>query len=53
MDTVIMGNSRLYEIMQQKDALYAKPDFSEEDGILASELEGEFAELNGWDPFAA
>ena len=42
MDTVIMGNSRLYEIMQQKDALYAKPDFSEEDGILASELEGEF-----------
>lgn len=49
MDTVIMGNARLYEIMQQKDALYAKPDFSEEDGILASELEGEFAELNGWD----
>ena len=49
MDTVIMGNSRLYEIMQQKDALYAKPDFSEEDGILASELEGEFAELNGWE----
>ena len=49
MDTVIMGNARLYEIMQQKDALYAKPDFSEEDGILASELEGEFAELNGWE----
>ena len=49
MDTVIMGNPRLYEIIQEKDALYAKPDFSEEDGILASELEGEFAELNGWD----
>ena len=49
MDTVIMGNARLYEIMQEKDALYAKPDFSEEDGILASELEAEFAELNGWD----
>ena len=44
-----MGNARLYQIMQEKDALYAKPDFSEEDGILASELEGEFAELNGWD----
>ena len=43
MDTVIMGNPRLYEIIQEKDALYAKPDFSEEDGIKASELEGEFA----------
>jgi len=49
MDTVIMGNARLYEIMKQKEALYAKEDFSEEDGILASELEGEFAELNGWE----
>lgn len=49
LDTVIMGNVRLYEIMKQKDALYAKPDFSEEDGVLASELEGEFAELNGWE----
>ncbi len=49
LDTVIMGNARLYEIMQQKDALYAKPDFSEEDGILVSELEGEFAEMNGWE----
>ena len=49
MDTVIMGNPRLYQIMQEKDALYAKPDFSEEDGLLASELEGEFAELNGWE----
>ncbi|MDR5658800.1 ATP-binding cassette domain-containing protein [Serpentinicella sp. ANB-PHB4] len=47
--TVIMGNARLYEIMQEKDALYAKPDFSDEDGIKASELEGEFAELDGWE----
>ncbi len=49
MDTVIMGNPRLYEIMQEKDALYAKEDFSDEDGIRASELEGEFAEMNGWE----
>lgn len=49
LDTVIMGNARLYEIMQQKDALYAKEDFSDEDGELAAELEGEFAELNGWE----
>lgn len=49
LDTVIMGNERLYQIIQEKDALYAKPDFSEEDGVLASELEGEFAELNGWE----
>lgn len=49
LDTIIQGNPRLYEIMQQKDALYAKEDFTEEDGVLASELEGEFAELNGWD----
>ena len=47
LDTVIMGNQRLYDIMKQKDALYAKPDFSDEDGLLASELETEFAELNG------
>ncbi|MDP4125834.1 MAG: ATP-binding cassette domain-containing protein [Bacillota bacterium] len=46
--TVIMGHARLYEIMEAKDALYSKPDFTEEDGIKASELEGEFAELNGW-----
>ncbi|AFM40227.1 ATPase component of ABC transporters with duplicated ATPase domain [Desulfosporosinus acidiphilus SJ4] len=46
--TVIMGHARLYEIMEEKDALYAKPDFSDEDGLKASELEGEFAELNGW-----
>ncbi len=49
LNTVIMGHKRLYEIMQEKDVLYAKPDFTEEDGILASELEGEFAELDGWD----
>jgi len=49
LDTVIMGNARLYEIMQQKEALYAKEDFTDEDGVLASELEGEFAELNGWE----
>ncbi|MBQ3782350.1 MAG: ATP-binding cassette domain-containing protein [Lachnospiraceae bacterium] len=49
LDTVIMGNQRLYDIMKQKDAIYAKEDFTEEDGILASELEGEFANLNGWE----
>lgn len=49
LDTVIMGNERLYEIMKKKDELYAKEDFTEEDGVLASELEGEFAELNGWE----
>ena len=49
LDTVIMGNKRLYDIMQEKDALYAKEDFSEEDGVKASELKGEFAELNGWE----
>ncbi|MCH4040131.1 MAG: ATP-binding cassette domain-containing protein [Lachnospiraceae bacterium] len=49
LDTVIMGNKRLYEIMKEKDAIYAKPDFTEEDGIRASELEGEFAEMNGWE----
>lgn len=47
--TVIMGHARLYEIMEEKDALYSKADFSDEDGIRASELEGEFAELNGWE----
>ncbi|MCD7717613.1 MAG: ATP-binding cassette domain-containing protein [Lachnospiraceae bacterium] len=49
LDTVIMGNQRLYDIMKEKDAIYAKEDFSDEDGIRASELEGEFAELNGWE----
>ncbi|MBD7910862.1 MULTISPECIES: ATP-binding cassette domain-containing protein [Clostridium] len=49
LETVIMGNERLYQIMKEKDALYAKPDFSDEDGIKASELEGEFADLNGWE----
>ncbi|MBP5530149.1 MAG: ATP-binding cassette domain-containing protein [Lachnospiraceae bacterium] len=49
MDTVILGNPRLYEIMKEKDAIYAKEDFSDEDGIRASELEAEFAELDGWE----
>ena len=49
LDTVIQGNPRLYEIMQEKDAIYMKEDFSEEDGIKAAELEAEFAELNGWE----
>ena len=49
LDTVIMGHTRLYQIMKEKDALYAKEDFTEEDGNIASELEGEFAELDGWD----
>ena len=49
LDVVIMGHARLYEIMKEKDALYMKEDFSEEDGIKAAELEGEFAELDGWD----
>ncbi|MDE7423863.1 MAG: ATP-binding cassette domain-containing protein [Lachnospiraceae bacterium] len=49
LDTVIMGNQRLYDIMKEKDAIYAKEDFTEEDGIHASELEGEFATLNGWE----
>ena len=49
LDTVIMGNARLYEIMKEKDAIYAKPDFNEEDGIKAAELEGEFANMNGWE----
>ena len=49
MDTVILGNKRLYEIMKEKDAIYAKEDFSDEDGIRASELEAEFAEMDGWE----
>lgn len=49
LDTIILGNPRLYEITQQKEKLYAKENFTEEDGILASELEAEFAELNGWE----
>lgn len=49
LETVIMGNARLYAIMKEKDELYAKPDFTDEDGIKASELEAEFAELNGWE----
>ncbi len=49
LDTVIMGNARLYEIMKEKEKIYAKEDFSEEDGILAGKLEEEFANLNGWE----
>ena len=49
LDTVIMGNERLYQIMKEKEAIYAKEDFTEEDGIKASELEGEFATMNGWE----
>ncbi len=49
MDTVIMGNARLFEIMKEKDAIYAKEDFTDEDGIRASELEAEFAEMDGWE----
>ncbi len=48
LQTVIMGNKRLYEIMVEKDAIYAKPDFTDDDGIRASELEAEFAEMDGW-----
>ena len=48
LNTVMMGHGKLWKIMQEKDAIYAKPDFSEEDGIQASHLEGEFAEMNGW-----
>ncbi|HIQ73787.1 MAG TPA: ATP-binding cassette domain-containing protein [Candidatus Cottocaccamicrobium excrementipullorum] len=49
LDTVIMGNSRLYEIMKEKEAIYMKEDFTDEDGIKAAELEGEFATMNGWE----
>ncbi|MFC4772428.1 ABC-F family ATP-binding cassette domain-containing protein [Enterococcus hermanniensis] len=49
LETVIMGHERLYEVMQEKDAIYMKEDFSDEDGIRAAELEGEFAELDGWE----
>ena len=49
LDTVIRGNERLYEIMKEKEAIYAKEDFTEEDGNKASELEAEFADMNGWE----
>ncbi|MGE5677165.1 MAG: ATP-binding cassette domain-containing protein, partial [Pseudomonadota bacterium] len=49
LETVIMGHTRLYEIMKDKEELYAKADFTDEDGMRASELEGEFSELNGWE----
>ena len=48
LDTVIMGNQRLFDISKEKDAIYAKEDFTDEDGIRASELEAEFAEMDGW-----
>ena len=49
LDAVIMGNARLYEIMKEKEAIYMKEDFTDEDGIKAAELEGEFASMNGWE----
>ncbi len=49
LETVLMGHDKLYEVMQEKNAIYMKPDFSEEDGMRAAELEGEFAEMNGWE----
>ena len=49
LDTVIMGNQRLYDVMKEKDAIYMKDEFTEEDGIRAAELEGEFAEMDGWE----
>ena len=49
LDTVIMGNKRLYEVMKEKEEIYAKPDFSDEDGARVADLEAEFAEMNGWE----
>lgn len=49
LDTILQGNPRLYEVMLQKEGIYSKENFTDEDGVLAAELEGEFAELNGWD----
>ena len=49
LDTVIQGNEHLYDVMKEKEAIYAKPDFSDEDGMRAAELEGEFAEMNGYE----
>ena len=49
LDTVIMGNQRLYDVMQEKNAIYEKEDFSDEDGIRAAELEAEFADMDGWE----
>ena len=49
MDTVIMGNRHLYDVMKEKDAIYEKPDFSDEDGLRAADLEAEFAEMGGWE----
>ena len=53
LDVVIKGHERLYEVMKEKDEIYMKPDFSDEDGIRAAELEGEFAEMNGWNADAS
>ena len=49
LETVMMGHKRLYEVMKEKNAIYVKEDFSDEDGMRAAELEGEFADLNGWE----
>ena len=49
LETVMMGHKRLYEVMNEKNAIYMKEDFSDEDGMRAAELEGEFADLNGWE----
>ena len=49
LDTVVMGHKKLWDIMKEKEAIYAKPDFNDEDGVMASELEAEFAEMNGWE----
>ena len=49
LDTVIMGNERLYQVMKEKDAIYMKEEFTDEDGIRAAELEAEFAEMDGWE----
>ncbi len=49
LQTVIMGHTRLFDVMKEKDAIYAKAEFTEEDGMRAAELEGEFAEMNGWE----
>ena len=49
LETVIMGHKKLYEVMKEKDAIYAKADFTDEDGMRAGELEAEFADMNGWE----
>src|SRR5699024_5516477 len=49
LETVLMGHEKLYQVLKEKDAIYLKEDFSDEDGVRAAELEGEFAEMNGWE----